>query len=507
LAKKRGQILNETLEATLSYFPKEKESHPFLAEVAEMIETFFLLDHCEEVDDLPDTPPPTTTTTPFRPSMPLGAATIETTPGKNTSLTSSTKRLGGSITGSIFKSQKKSSHRKSQSSVEGGYNLEDETTSLAILHYVNNVATPEKVKQQQPESEITSPSIIPFKLDEAAGKIGSLIQKAWSGDGDDVLEQPKKSLPFRLDTSRSSHQSARSLTSPVVPYTRKTRRSLSKRVLDDEELEDVGSEANLLLDDDRPPTELVPNYSRPVPNFQSPGTKLGDLLENNPTIFALIAAVVVSLLRHAANLSVTMDLDIQLLLIFASFCIGLHTPRPMIGGIDKTTGPPMAPLSPINTTIVRRSSNQRGGLKRKDQSGRLLLRKAMSVTTTPTANTPDGPHSNRSSNSYGFGGGVISTISFGANNDDDVEDEMNNDDDDDEEGILQVNRSPMPRFPEGATLGSHLNCWSEPVAKDFQVRGPKYLSDRKKVPSPGFVFPVRGVDLFLTDSCPENAGR
>ena len=51
LAKQRSQILTDVLDATLSNFPDEIESHPFLAEVGSIIEAFFLTDHCECIDD------------------------------------------------------------------------------------------------------------------------------------------------------------------------------------------------------------------------------------------------------------------------------------------------------------------------------------------------------------------------------------------------------------------------------------------------------------------------
>jgi hypothetical protein len=75
--------------------------------------------------------------------------------------------------------------------------------------------------------------------------------------------------------------------------------------------------------------------------------------------------------------------------------------------------------------------------------------------------------------------------------------------------ILQpdlVMGSPMALFPEGADIGSHNNCYSVPNAQNFKVRGPNYLVDKKKIPSQEFMFPVRGIDLFLTDTCPENVG-
>jgi hypothetical protein len=74
-----------------------------------------------------------------------------------------------------------------------------------------------------------------------------------------------------------------------------------------------------------------------------------------------------------------------------------------------------------------------------------------------------------------------------------------------EEEMLTI--GPLPRFPFGAPLGSQLNCWSEPNPADFVVRGANYLSDRKKIPSADFLLPTRGIDLFLTDACPENVGR
>ena len=63
------------------------------------------------------------------------------------------------------------------------------------------------------------------------------------------------------------------------------------------------------------------------------------------------------------------------------------------------------------------------------------------------------------------------------------------------------------KFPEGAPIGSHLNCWSSPLASNFQVRSANYLSDKKKVSSEDFLMPCRGCDLFLTDVAPCNVGR
>ncbi|KAL7500502.1 hypothetical protein ACHAWT_010471 [Skeletonema menzelii] len=77
----------------------------------------------------------------------------------------------------------------------------------------------------------------------------------------------------------------------------------------------------------------------------------------------------------------------------------------------------------------------------------------------------------------------------------------------DEEPKEAVPLRTFDTFPEGAKIGSHLNCWSCPPSSNFHVRGPNYLTDKKKVPSEDFIFPTRGCDLFLTDNPPVNIGR
>lgn len=62
------------------------------------------------------------------------------------------------------------------------------------------------------------------------------------------------------------------------------------------------------------------------------------------------------------------------------------------------------------------------------------------------------------------------------------------------------------KFPDGAAIGSHLNCWSSPASTHFKVRGPNYLKDKKKVPSGDYLLPCRGCDLFLADDTPADLG-
>lgn len=77
----------------------------------------------------------------------------------------------------------------------------------------------------------------------------------------------------------------------------------------------------------------------------------------------------------------------------------------------------------------------------------------------------------------------------------------------DEEPKKALALKTFEMFPTGAKIGSHLNCWSSPPSSNFHVRGPNYLTDKKKVPSSDFIFPTRGCDLFLTDNPPVNIGR
>lgn len=386
LAKKRSQIIDQILEATLGHFPRKLEGRPFNVEVAQAIETFFLLDHCMEAE---------------------------------VSQTSKSGSSGGRL--------------YSRSA------LDDES-------------------DQRSAKGVKSAASI---FDEAVQNLDNFLKIGGVGQGNKAKgpETPSKG------TTASSN-----LTSPVVPITRKSRKSMVMRQVDENELKEVGEEANLLLDDERPPTELVPSYSQPVPSFNSHGSMIGDLLDNNPIVFVAIAVATITVLKGASKLTVTMDLDVMMLLIWAAFCVGLHTPRPMISGVDKNFGPPSS----------RSQSRQKPTVKTgDDRDGRKLLRKSIALT-------PDAKAS--------------------ASGSDATFDSITEVDTDMDEIIRTIN-SPFPRFPEGAALGSHLNCWSEPDYRSFHVRGATYLKDKVKVESGEYICKARGLDLFLTDTCPENAAR
>uniref|UniRef100_A0A7S3K2U6 PH domain-containing protein n=1 Tax=Aureoumbra lagunensis TaxID=44058 RepID=A0A7S3K2U6_9STRA len=61
----------------------------------------------------------------------------------------------------------------------------------------------------------------------------------------------------------------------------------------------------------------------------------------------------------------------------------------------------------------------------------------------------------------------------------------------------------LPRWPSGD--GRH--CFSEPDAGFFRIRGPTYLEDKLKIASKPALFPLAGVDLFLTDVPQQHVAR
>lgn len=406
----------------------------FHAEIAGTIQTFFLLDHCLEESN--DSLPPTTTLSPA------------TTPSVN-SKTSSAAENNNTANRFTFDSP-------AGKLVHGVGNAVGGVVGGAVG---NVIAVGDFLKQSVIGSESSSSPTSGSK---------DQVNVTITGNG-----TANHSLPLR---------------SPVVPYTRKSRRSLEIRALDEDELKQVGTEANLLVDDDRavlPYVELVPSYSHPISNYNSTGSKLGDMLDTNPFVFLMIGVAAAHMVKKATRLTVTMDLDILLLLTWAAFCIGLHTPRPLVSGVDKSN----TPSSTTDQQQVRPQLVRRG----LDRSGRTLLR--MSMVSTPDISRHSSLTSDQMQSMRAESDTMLEQMQSIRAESDTMLDVSDN-----------SNQLPLPKFPDGAPLGSRLNCWSEPVHREFQIRGTKYLEDRKKVPSDPFLFPIRAVDLFLTDACPQNAG-
>lgn len=67
-------------------------------------------------------------------------------------------------------------------------------------------------------------------------------------------------------------------------------------------------------------------------------------------------------------------------------------------------------------------------------------------------------------------------------------------------GLIEEEENALPtlaRFPFAET--NNKNCWSESPVDIFSVRGPDYLSSKKKVTAKRYLLNARGCDLFLAD--------
>jgi len=322
------------------------------------------------------------------------------------------------------------------------------------------------------ESFLLTDVVVEEDADDSATKKGSKFVVATKA------VPPTPSTPDKKVQVKARDEAPPLLSPSVVPKSRKTRRSMVVRKQDEQMLKSVG--ADLVLGDEDTASEE---------RYSSPASAAGVL--DGPLGFFILAVVAVYVLFVASRSSVTVDSDIALLIGFACYCLGIHSPRPaadvsMGEGTSSTagvvTGVPSTPRRAVTFREERRPASTTRRPTMQEPAGALLRKSMRSIK-------PIIPESVAQS---------LEALVEG-------EDELG------EEPVLVEEPekivSPMPVFPEGAKLGTVMNCWSEPTYEDFKVRGKNYLNDRVKVPSGPFLFPVRGVDLFLTDACPENVGR
>jgi Protein ENHANCED DISEASE RESISTANCE 2, C-terminal len=269
----------------------------------------------------------------------------------------------------------------------------------------------------------------------------------------DVVE----SQPFTHTSTRSINTN---LSSPVIPISHKVRRTLSPRIQGAENELEVRNESS-------EPIEIVEEQSFPLPTaLATKENFVGDFIENRPLGFLALFFLVTGVLKFSSLYSVTLDCDILLFLVFASFCLGMHIPKESKSANFKASEKKKSIVSFTSATVVSKPSTS---------TTEYLLRR--SIQASPKLANYDNDRSSIMTQSESFDG---------------QED--------------QLIKSPLDMFPPGAKLGSHFNCWSMPTHTSFHVRGSNYFVDRKKVESGQFLFPTRGVDLFLTDTCPENIG-
>eukprot|EP00814_Leptocylindrus_danicus_P016477 CAMPEP_0116014402 /NCGR_PEP_ID=MMETSP0321-20121206/6255_1 /TAXON_ID=163516 /ORGANISM="Leptocylindrus danicus var. danicus, Strain B650" /LENGTH=673 /DNA_ID=CAMNT_0003484045 /DNA_START=59 /DNA_END=2080 /DNA_ORIENTATION=+ len=184
-------------------------------------------------------------------------------------------------------------------------------------------------------------------------------------------------------------------------------------------------------------------------------------LFKNSIVQFFLFAMAITVLHGLSKLEVYVAADYAFLVIFVCYCLGMHSTHPFLGHRI------------ISTESTKSEKEKIGVMKQKirhDQS--ILIRKSMSRRSMKEI--PSDEDSSASS-----------------------------------DGSFSIEPLRHLSFAELSSeeLGELSNCWSDPPAKYFHVRGANYFVDHKKVCSEPYLFPIRGVDLFLTDECPRNVGR
>jgi hypothetical protein len=312
---------------------------------------------------------------------------------------------------------------------------------------------------------------------------------------EDSSSTPKPNNSEELQTAqpqRSMDEATPSLEkSPLLRATStKLRRSVKIRFQDLEEMKKIENEKGSLFiaeedaeDDSRDNSNVnvgATAVNRKTPAFMS--TTLGFIVK------VISVALSFYILRQAKVISVQLDGDYALLWGFILFATGFQVSR-----IRSLREESVADNS-LLTTTTKTKSDQSGGVtfsdsvettKQKAVSSLALLRKSMSSASM----------NRKALLSVDITAGTAEELlSIGEEEEDYLSPRP----------LLQ---SPLAEFPPNGDPESDLNCVSEPKSQIFNVRGPTYLIDRKKVPSEQMLFPFRGADLLLTDECPEHVAR
>lgn len=295
------------------------------------------------------------------------------------------------------------------------------------------------------------------------------------------------------EESEPAGEARNSRRSVVVPLSRRDRRSAETRELDKIDLNHNKNKMVFVLHD---------SFVKISSTAREGGTSIIQNLVDGKVspifLFAFIATCM-AILTRIASVKIQVDADWGLLLMFGAYCLGMHTPRSGTTAEVAPSPPKRRRASPDRSErlLLKRSMLSQARLM---ESRKLLFDerrtgKGFSSVTAPSpfpefveqaAPTLD----EKALESHAI---VMTTPEL-------IEEEE--EEDDDESGGY-----PMSVFPEGAELGSVTNCWGVSNHEDFKVRGPNYLKDKKKVLSKDFLFPIRGVELLLTDACPANVGQ
>jgi hypothetical protein len=252
-----------------------------------------------------------------------------------------------------------------------------------------------------------------------------------------------------------------------------------------------------------------------------------------------LLAIVLLGLKQAQLAVIRMDADYAFLVCFVCFALGVQLGNTFGLGKQAATCDSQTAADPKRSGSMEASNtnSNRGGVKfsestelklaaRSSSRSLALLRKSMSRTMLmqpqPQISTSTSLEDQDVDEDEDEDGVLVEGGEEVRNNDNDSngdngnsggrgdEDGHDDDDDSDEQSPRALIQSPLRTFPlngEHADPEENLNCVSQAPHAEFPVRGAKYLTDHKKVPSGPMLFPCRGSDLLLTDECPENVGR
>lgn len=273
----------------------------------------------------------------------------------------------------------------------------------------------------------------------------------------------------------------------VRPLTRRDRPPRQRRESDELELEK--QEGQLLFVEDHEMQKSFRNATATTKPTPTPSSRwYPNINDSNVWYgFAFIGTALV-ILSRSAKIRLALDADIELLLLFAAYCLGLHT----------------AKLTHFSNAAASPDMTRPHLLRLPDKSGRRLIRRSLIKTsTTPKSGTSAKSFDTASDSTATFNSSPTqpTTTDLLEMSKSPTIDELMTDESSEDEGF------PMSEFPPDAELGTVTNCWGRCKSIDFKIRGPNYLKDKKKIPSEDFLFRLRGVELLLTDTCPANIGR
>lgn len=230
------------------------------------------------------------------------------------------------------------------------------------------------------------------------------------------------------------------------------RASVTLREIEMKELDEMGKSTQLLVLDESHNTlqpiennkmRVTPTVNKKVRNDDPLGIRSQNMIP-----FAFSTGVV---FYFTSQYRITIELDLILFAAFSCFCLGLNImsfqPHRNTSSMQQVSDK-LLPKKMVKTTDTYQRSHD-------------LIRKSLSWTSKSSHTQLD----------------HLSTL--------------------------------LPMIPKGDDDDSKVykHVISLPRATDFLIRGSKYLTDRKKIESKDFLLRLRGVELFLTDACPENVAR